>query len=186
MTNPNFNFKKLLFFQNESDFIFTDLRSKYTNAKMPEEVKGAYKICKHFEDVCDPMYIVFTSSAKIRTWETIKVNHDFNQEDYFWCHDFEWSQKRMDKWEKDRNDGLRSLVSDFHNLHFVLYKKKCKRLWLELGLPESRMSYWDIKWHMTHEEYKQWAAENPEKAKYAWHKFPTEESYNDLYEIITQ
>ncbi|HUT93879.1 MAG TPA: hypothetical protein VMY37_30730 [Thermoguttaceae bacterium] len=104
---------------------------------------------------------------------------------FFWyfLYDKTWDPERARQWKLSRERALRSILHDFPKLKFVLYWEHDVRWWDSQGLPRDRRLFWPMK-RPDGGQVEQIKAALSEERMRGFHTFPTEASYNELYEIL--
>lgn len=97
-----------------------------------------------------------------------------------------WDIETARVWRRNRRAALIEVLADFPNLKIIVYNTDSVNWWRDQGFPMDRLLFWPIKW-LAVEHKKEWKERFEEIKKqggHGYHNYPTEESYNDLYQMI--
>ncbi|QDU09826.1 hypothetical protein V202x_32230 [Gimesia aquarii] len=183
--HPDFDASKVLFFSEEiaQRFLFTDFHGKLSSIKT--EANNFPELLELYEDQCEAMYCV--GATQIHSLDVPNIRPaDFSKISTFWYFLFNdnWNPVTTRKWEEKRDKVLLALLVRFPKLKFIFYQERCKTWWKKHNLPSERMVYWNIDWGMSISDYEDIKRELEKKGIRGGHRFPTEDSYNDLCDLI--
>jgi len=185
--HPDFSVENIQFFRDEiaQRFLFTDFHGKYSS--LETKAKDLRELLRLYNDHCGLMYVVGATGVSSVDMATILTPADYQKLSTFWYFLFDesWNPHRVSEWKATRDQALLGLLADFPKLRFIFYQKNCVKWWEQMGLPRDRMLYWNIDWGMTPEQFEEirqvfLAQKRPGAA----HRFPTEDSYNELCDMI--
>ena len=111
----------------------------------------------------------------LETWQSSSWYH-------FYSH--HWTPEQAKNWKTNRHDALVQVLTDFPNLKFIIYRPRHIKWWEKQGFPMDRLIFWPIQFIGTQEEYKERMEEIKAMDGFGFHNFPTEDSYNELYDIV--
>tara|TARA_R110002167_G_C12706462_1_gene654757 strand:- start:6909 stop:7604 length:696 start_codon:yes stop_codon:yes gene_type:complete len=105
-----------------------------------------------------------------------------------WYHlyDQNWDAETARAWRQNRRAAMVEVLREFPRLKFIVYNTSSIDWWREQGFSMDRLLYWQVKW-LASEHKKEWKERQEELKKqggHGYHNYPTEESYNDLYQMI--
>lgn len=183
--HPDFNAGNVDFFkENVSErFLFTDFHGKFSSIET--EASTLPELLALYEDKCQVMYCV--GATQVHDVDIASItNDDFRKVSAFWyfLFDTKWNPRVTEKWQEQRDKVILQLLNRFPTLKFIFYQPQCKKWWEKSNLPSSRMLYWDIDWGMSLDDYNQIKAELEKKGITGGHRFPTEDSYSELCDMI--
>ena len=103
----------------------------------------------------------------------------------FWHHvyDKKWDANTARLWRETRKLAMLDVLRDFPNLKFIVCNEKSLKWWKENHLPQDRIIYWDVEW-IASGDWRERQEEIRKLGGFGFHNFPTEESYQELYELI--
>lgn len=115
-----------------------------------------------------------------------------------WYHMFSphWTPEQAKEWKKHRHRAFIKTMEDFPHLKFVVFRDRNLKWWLKQGFPRDRVIFWPIRWlgeSPSSEAGDPWDAtgwyknrmeEMRKNGGFGFHNFPTEDSYNELYDLI--
>ncbi len=183
--HPNFDSDKVLFFRNDISqrFLFTDFHGRVSSIKT--EANNLPELLAHYEEKCEAMYCVGATGINSLDVANLKTS-DYWKMSTFWYFLFDenWNPRTTEKWEDRRDQVLIALLKRFPKLKFIFYQPGCMKWWLKQNLPTDRMLFWNIDWGMTVSEYEDIKRELEKKGIKGGHRFPTEESYSELCDMI--
>lgn len=185
--HPSFDVNKVRFFHEDvsRQFLFTDFHGKYSS--LETKATDLRELLRLYNDHCRVMYVIGATHIADVDMATVLTPADYWKLSVFWyfLFDTNWNPTRAKQWGDDRDKVLLSLLKEFPKLRFIFYQPSCVRWWQQMGLPKDRMLFWSIDWGMTEDQFEEirqkFLAEN---RKGAVHRFPTEESYNELCDMI--
>ena len=183
--HPDFDTNNVLFFRDDISqrFLFTDFHGRVSSIKT--EASDLPGLLALYEDKCEAMYCVGSTSTRSGDVPNLKPS-DFQKLSAFWYFLFNesWNPIISKQWADQRDQVLFSLLKRFPKLNFIFYQEHCRVWWLKQNLPSDRMLFWEIDWGMTESDYEDIKRDLEKKGIRGGHRFPTEESYNDLCEMI--
>lgn len=105
-----------------------------------------------------------------------------------WYHlyDQNWDVNTARQWRANRKFAMAKVLKDYPKLKFIVYNTTSIDWWKEQGFPLDRLIYWEVQW-LSGSHKKDWKERIEQIKKIGgrgFHDYPTEESYNDLYEMI--
>lgn len=185
--HPSFDVNKVRFFHEDvsKQFLFTDFHGKYSS--LETKATDLRELLRLYNDHCRVMYVIGATHIADVDMATVLTPADYWKLSVFWyfLFDTKWNPTRAKQWGDDRDKVLLALLKEFPKLRFIFYQPSCVRWWQQMGLPKDRMLFWSIDWGMTEGQFEEirqkFLAEN---RKGAAHRFPTEESYNELCDMI--
>lgn len=185
--HPSFDVNKVRFFHEDisKQFLFTDFHGKYSS--LETKATDLRELLRLYNDHCRVMYVIGATHIADVDMATVLTPADYWKLSVFWyfLFDTKWNPTRAKQWGDDRDKVLLALLKEFPKLRFIFYQPSCVRWWQQMGLPKDRMLFWSIDWGMTEAQFEEirqkFLAEN---RKGAAHRFPTEESYNELCDMI--
>jgi hypothetical protein len=183
--HPDFDLNRVGFFnENISDrFLFTDFHGRYSD--LNPNKSNLFELLKFYEDKCETMYTV--SAMMIPKTDVVATSSkDFRKLSAFWyfLFDEEWNPIKVKNWGEQRDKAIFKLLRSFPSLKFILYQKSDLTWWHKNGLPSNRVMFWDIDWGMSKDDYEEIRQSLISKGINGGHRFPTEESYQHLCDMI--
>lgn len=185
--HPDFDVRKVRFFREEiaDKFLFTDFHGKYSS--LETKASNLRELLRLYNDHCRLMYVVGATGISNVDMATVLTPADYQKLSVFWYFLFDenWNPHRARQWKDARDQVLLALLAEFPKLRFIFYQKNCAKWWDQMGLPRDRMLFWNIDWGMTPEQFEEirqmFLAQNRPGAA---HRFPTEDSYNELCDMV--
>lgn len=183
--HPDFDTDKVLFFRNDitNRFLFTDFHGKLSSLKT--EANNLPELLALYEDKCEAMYCV--GATQIHSVDVPNLQPaDYIKISTFWYFLFNdnWNPVTTRKWEVKRDKVLLALLVRFPKLKFIFYQERCRDWWQKHNLPADRMIFWNIDWGMSMSDFEDIKRDLEKKGIKGGHRFPTEESYNELCDLI--
>lgn len=186
--HPDFDLNKVAFFRDDiaEKFLFTDFHGSFSS--LETEATNLYELLRLYDRQCRLMYVVGATGIANVDLAQIMSPEDYKKLSVFWYFLFDesWNPSKVKEWGRYRDKMLLLLLKQFPKLKFIFYQKKCQRWWKENNLPSDRMIYWDIDWGMSQDDYEEIRQELIRQGKGGGHRFPTEDSYNELCDMILQ
>lgn len=184
--HPNFDVNNIKFFHEgiEDKFLFTDFHGKFSSIQT--EASDLYNLLELYEDKCRVMYMVGATYIANIDMAQILSPKDYAKLSVFWYFLFnqDWNPHKVTDWANQRDKALLKLFQRFPNLKMIVYQLGCKRWWEKVGLPKDRMIYWEIDWGMSRDDFEAIRQDLIAKGLAGAHRFPVEESYNELCDMI--
>ena len=186
--NPDFDISKVDFFRDDlaEQFLFTDFNGKYSSLEL--EAKDLPSLLELYSPMCRRMYVVGSMGI-----DEIEANRHISRSEWkkisvFWMFLFNtnWNPTDHKKWASYRDRALFALLYRHAQLRFILYDERSVKWWREAGMPEDRMIYWHIDWQISLDELEDRKAAAEAEGKRITHRYPTEDSYNELLWLIQQ
>jgi len=183
--HPDFNAENVLFFREDiaARFCFTDFHGHHSSIETRADNLPA--LLELYENECQLMYCVFATQiididvASIQGDDFRKVSAG-----WYFLFDSKWNPRAVERWAEKRNKVILKLLNRFPKLKFIFYQPQCRQWWEKMGLPSSRMMYWNIDWGMSREQYAEIKAALDAQGIHGGHRYPTEDSYNHLCDMI--
>lgn len=186
LVHPDFKMEKVNFFRDDisKKFLFTDFHGKYSSIKT--EANNLFQLLRLYQNECKLMYVVGGTGINSVDVAAVLTEADYRKFGDFWYFLFneKWNPIRVKQWAEQRDMALKSLLFSFPNLKFIFYQPFCVKWWEDKGLPKNRMLFWNIDWGMTAEQFEEIRQNIIDKGLRGGHRFPTEESYNELCDMI--
>lgn len=184
--HPNFDLRKIQFFREgiSEKFLFTDFHGRFSSIET--EANSLPELLRLYEDKCRLMYVVGATNIRKVDVASILTPRDYEKLSAFWyfMFDEEWNPHKVKQWSDQRDRAILSLLSSFPNLKFILYQESCIHWWCKMGLPESRLIVWRPDWGMSNEDFEEIRQSIIGQGLSGAHRFPTEDSYNELCDMI--
>ena len=185
--HPKFEIGNIDFFRDDiaQRFLFTDFHGKFSS--LETEAKDLRQLLQLYSDRCQLMYVVGATGIANIDLATVLSPADYRRLSVFWYFLFDerWNPNRVRAWADMRDQALLSLLIEFPKLRFVFYQPECVEWWQAKGLPGDRLIYWNIDWGMSRQQFEEIRQTFlAQKRHGAAHRFPTEQSYNELCALI--
>lgn len=184
--HPHFDIGKIRFFREgiSDKFLFTDFHGKYSSIET--EASSLPELLRLYQNKCRLMYVVGATGIRNIDVASILTPKDYEKISAFWyfMFDEEWNPHRVKQWSEQRDRAILSLLGSFPNLKFILYQDSCIQWWRKMGIPESRLVIWRPDWGMSNKDFEEIRQSIISQGLSGAHRFPTEESYNELCDMI--
>jgi len=182
--HPNFDVNKINFFREDivDQFLFTDFHGRFSTYQ--NSYRELPKLLNFYKK-CELMYCL--CSTRIESVDVANIQpEDFYKFGSFWYFLFneKWNPAVVRNWEKKRDKAMLNLLKMFPQLKFIFYQECCVKWWLDHNLPKDRIIYWNIDWGMSESDYEDIKRELEINNLRGGHRFPTEDSYNELCDLI--
>jgi len=104
----------------------------------------------------------------------------------FWYHlyDKEWDVETAKRWRETRRLEMVKVLRDFPHLKFIVYTKGCVKWWKDNNFPQDRLLEWDVEWIADMQSKEEVLEAIRVMDGVGFHNFPTEDSYNELHDMI--
>lgn len=182
--HPDFDVGRVDFFRPgiEEKFLFTDFHGK--TSSIATEADNLPELLNLYHDKCRLMYVVGATGINLRELPAVKASGNYSKLSAFWYFLFDenWNPRSAEVFEDRRDMAILALLRAHPHLKFIFYQRSCLNWWRKMGLPGDRLLYWEIDWGMTGEEFRELNSRGGGLP--SGHRFPTEQSYNDLCELI--
>jgi len=125
-------------------------------------------------------------AADIKLWD----NHG-----WYHLYSHNWTPQQAMNWKENRHSALIQVMKDFPTLKFVIFRSQHLKWWKTQGFPIDRVIFWPIQWlgesnqseagdPWNEKEFMERMEEMRKQGGFGFHNFPTEDSYNELYDLI--
>jgi len=184
--HPNFDLDRVDFFKNHisEQFLFTDFHGKYDSLKIG--ASNLLELLYYYAPRCRRMYIVGMMGMKNTELSKVLSPKDYQKVSSFWyfLFDEKWNPQKCKDWADKRDRAVRWLLKLYPHLKFIFYERQSYVWWQRAGLPDDRVINWEVDWGMTESQYEEIRQHQLEKGIGGGHRFPTEDSYNELCDMI--
>ena len=116
--------------------------------------------------------------------ERISFIKSWSSDSWYHVYSHYWTPEQAKNWKTNRRNALAQILTDFPNLKFIVYWPKHIKWWEKQGFPMDRLIFWPIQFIGTQKEYKERMEEIKAMDGFGFHNFPTEDSYNELYDLV--
>ncbi|QDT94256.1 hypothetical protein [Gimesia algae] len=197
IAKPDFDGSKIHLINGDADerFRMVDLRGKFGETKYNN-------LRELLDDHADCRYQYMVSNVSLNKEEVVSKPEWWQKNGFaaeprwqyqvlgagLWYHlyDQNWDIETARAWRANRKAELIKVLKEYPRLKFIVYSTLSIDWWREQGFPMDRLIYWPVKW-LAGEHKAEWK-ERFEVIKkqggHGYHNYPTEESYNDLYQMI--